>query len=235
MTIEDVAEAIMSSIADLTGSRRAQYAQTAREKNICGKVLSMCDLDELKSELEMTFGDWLLFKTWVMTKRTERAPPPPAPPPTPPTHSIDLSRNNSLRFSTKQLSPPRQQPQQQTKSPSKDMKQFSNESLSNIPEIRTSEYVESQQQQQQDVTSLLFGSEDATTSATRDDERPLIKSSDASSLVMFSDAQVQNNNEEEEEEDEEEEEGDEEEEDNEEGNLLDPNKRNYPLIIFFLI
>ena len=72
MTVEEVADAMMSSISEISTNKRLNYAQTIREKNVCGKVLSMCELDELKIELDMTFGDWLLFKTWLIMKRNEK-------------------------------------------------------------------------------------------------------------------------------------------------------------------
>lgn len=35
------------------------------QANINGRVLSQCNLDELKKEMEMNFGDWQLFRGMV--------------------------------------------------------------------------------------------------------------------------------------------------------------------------
>ncbi|XP_076021609.1 kinase D-interacting substrate of 220 kDa B [Genypterus blacodes] len=46
-----------------------QYANTVKKANINGRVLSQCNLDELKREMEMNFGDWQLFRGMVMEQR----------------------------------------------------------------------------------------------------------------------------------------------------------------------
>lgn len=38
------------------------------QANINGRVLSQCNLDELKKEMEMNFGDWQLFRSTVRLK-----------------------------------------------------------------------------------------------------------------------------------------------------------------------
>lgn len=35
------------------------------QANINGRVLSQCNLDDLKKEMEMNFGDWQLFRNTV--------------------------------------------------------------------------------------------------------------------------------------------------------------------------
>lgn len=35
------------------------------QANINGRVLSQCNIDELKKEMNMNFGDWQLFRTTV--------------------------------------------------------------------------------------------------------------------------------------------------------------------------
>jgi ankyrin repeat-rich membrane spanning protein len=35
------------------------------QANVNGRVLSQCNLDELKKEMEMNFGDWQLFRGMV--------------------------------------------------------------------------------------------------------------------------------------------------------------------------
>ncbi|XP_042356849.1 kinase D-interacting substrate of 220 kDa B isoform X1 [Plectropomus leopardus] len=46
-----------------------QYTSTIKKANINGRVLSQCNLDELKKEMEMNFGDWQLFRGAVMELR----------------------------------------------------------------------------------------------------------------------------------------------------------------------
>nr|XP_046268231.1 kinase D-interacting substrate of 220 kDa B isoform X2 [Scatophagus argus] len=46
-----------------------QYTSTIKKANINGRVLSQCNLDELKKEMEMNFGDWQLFRGTVMEQR----------------------------------------------------------------------------------------------------------------------------------------------------------------------
>ncbi|XP_036006557.1 kinase D-interacting substrate of 220 kDa B isoform X2 [Fundulus heteroclitus] len=46
-----------------------QYAAIITKANINGRVLTHCNLDELKREMEMNFGDWQLFRGMVMEQR----------------------------------------------------------------------------------------------------------------------------------------------------------------------
>ena len=68
MSVDDVID-ILSSIDGLNENYIEIYSQTIKEKNIIGKVLACCDLNELKDELHMTFGDWQLFKNWIKQQR----------------------------------------------------------------------------------------------------------------------------------------------------------------------
>ncbi|CAL8296033.1 unnamed protein product [Arctogadus glacialis] len=45
------------------------YSATIKKANVNGRVLSQCNLDELKKEMEMNFGDWQLFRGMVMELR----------------------------------------------------------------------------------------------------------------------------------------------------------------------
>ncbi|XP_053098300.1 kinase D-interacting substrate of 220 kDa B isoform X4 [Pangasianodon hypophthalmus] len=47
----------------------AQYTATIKKANVNGRVLSQCNLDELKKEMNMNFGDWQLFRGIVMDLR----------------------------------------------------------------------------------------------------------------------------------------------------------------------
>uniref|UniRef100_A0A4W6FGS4 Kinase D interacting substrate 220 n=1 Tax=Lates calcarifer TaxID=8187 RepID=A0A4W6FGS4_LATCA len=49
----------------MTGPQHPFYNRA----NINGRVLSQCNLDELKKEMEMNFGDWQLFRGMVMEQR----------------------------------------------------------------------------------------------------------------------------------------------------------------------
>lgn len=56
----------------LSHSLHAAISETTRRSlpcllqvNINGRVLSQCNLDELKKEMEMNFGDWQLFRAMV--------------------------------------------------------------------------------------------------------------------------------------------------------------------------
>ncbi|XP_067098892.1 kinase D-interacting substrate of 220 kDa B isoform X1 [Osmerus mordax] len=47
----------------------SQYTTTIKKANVNGRVLSQCNLDELKKEMDMNFGDWQLFRATVMELR----------------------------------------------------------------------------------------------------------------------------------------------------------------------
>lgn len=69
MTVVDVCDAVLNNVEYISDDFKDIYVNTIKEKNINGKVLMSCELDELKSELRMTFGDWQLFKEWLLNKR----------------------------------------------------------------------------------------------------------------------------------------------------------------------
>ncbi|XP_033967148.1 kinase D-interacting substrate of 220 kDa B-like isoform X2 [Pseudochaenichthys georgianus] len=65
-------DAVCERLRQLDGidpSMLPQYASTIKKANINGRVLSQCNLDELKKEMEMNFGDWQLFRGTVMELR----------------------------------------------------------------------------------------------------------------------------------------------------------------------
>ena len=41
-----------------------------KDHNVNGKVLAACDLNELRDAMQMAFGDWQLFKAWILAART---------------------------------------------------------------------------------------------------------------------------------------------------------------------
>lgn len=71
MTVNDVIEEIDGHIDFLNEDYKQIYKANLRENNINGKVLACCDLTELKSELQMTFGDWQLFRDWISRHRSK--------------------------------------------------------------------------------------------------------------------------------------------------------------------
>ncbi|KAK7097954.1 kinase D-interacting substrate of 220 kDa B-like [Littorina saxatilis] len=65
-------EGVCSLIALLKGVTpdvMGSYTQRVRENNIRGLVLQNCDLDELRTVLQMRFGDWQLFKAAILSLR----------------------------------------------------------------------------------------------------------------------------------------------------------------------
>ncbi|XP_068435979.1 kinase D-interacting substrate of 220 kDa B isoform X1 [Clinocottus analis] len=65
-------DAVCERLRHLDGidpSMLPQYTSTIKKANINGRVLSQCNLDELKKEMEMNFGDWQLFRGTVMELR----------------------------------------------------------------------------------------------------------------------------------------------------------------------
>ncbi|XP_062252982.1 kinase D-interacting substrate of 220 kDa B isoform X2 [Platichthys flesus] len=50
-----------------------QYTSIIKKANVNGRVLSQCNLDELKKEMEMNFGDWQLFRGMVMEQRHDES------------------------------------------------------------------------------------------------------------------------------------------------------------------
>ncbi|VDL95398.1 unnamed protein product [Schistocephalus solidus] len=68
MNVADVCE-LLAAIADLPVSSCAMYQSRLRQQNITGLVLSVCDLEKLRTEMQMNFGDWQLFRTLVLYLR----------------------------------------------------------------------------------------------------------------------------------------------------------------------
>ncbi|XP_034017620.1 kinase D-interacting substrate of 220 kDa B isoform X2 [Thalassophryne amazonica] len=68
MTTEAVCERVQH-IDGIDQSMLAQYAATIRMANVNGRVLSQCNIDELKKEMNMNFGDWQLFRATVLDMR----------------------------------------------------------------------------------------------------------------------------------------------------------------------
>ncbi|KAJ6654061.1 hypothetical protein lerEdw1_007487 [Lerista edwardsae] len=68
MTVDAVCEKL-KQIEGLDQSMLAQYSATIKKANINGRVLVQCNIDELKQEMNMNFGDWHLFRSAVLEMR----------------------------------------------------------------------------------------------------------------------------------------------------------------------
>uniref|UniRef100_G1RRZ7 Kinase D interacting substrate 220 n=1 Tax=Nomascus leucogenys TaxID=61853 RepID=G1RRZ7_NOMLE len=59
----------LKQIEGLDQSMLPQYCATIKKANINGRVLAQCNIDELKKEMNMNFGDWHLFRSTVLEMR----------------------------------------------------------------------------------------------------------------------------------------------------------------------
>ncbi|XP_010769696.1 kinase D-interacting substrate of 220 kDa-like [Notothenia coriiceps] len=64
MTTEGVCERV-HLIEGIDQSMMGNYSATIRKANVNGRVLTQCNIDELKKEMNMNFGDWQLFRASV--------------------------------------------------------------------------------------------------------------------------------------------------------------------------
>lgn len=69
MTVDVICEKLRQ-IEGLDQSMMPQYCTTIKKANINGRVLSQCNIDELKKEMAMNFGDWHLFRSMVLEMRS---------------------------------------------------------------------------------------------------------------------------------------------------------------------
>ncbi|XP_064151073.1 kinase D-interacting substrate of 220 kDa isoform X9 [Loxodonta africana] len=68
MNVDAVCEKLRQ-IEGLDQSVLPQYCATIKKANINGRVLAQCNIDELKKEMNMNFGDWHLFRSTVLEMR----------------------------------------------------------------------------------------------------------------------------------------------------------------------
>ncbi|XP_075413250.1 kinase D-interacting substrate of 220 kDa isoform X1 [Tenrec ecaudatus] len=68
MTVDAVCERL-KQIEGLDQSVLPQYCATIKKANINGRVLAQCNIDELKKEMNMNFGDWHLFRSTILEMR----------------------------------------------------------------------------------------------------------------------------------------------------------------------
>uniref|UniRef100_A0A8C5U0I7 Kinase D interacting substrate 220 n=1 Tax=Malurus cyaneus samueli TaxID=2593467 RepID=A0A8C5U0I7_9PASS len=65
-------EAVCEKLKQIDGldqSMLPQYSATIKKANINGRVLAQCNIDELKKEMNMNFGDWHLFRSMILEMR----------------------------------------------------------------------------------------------------------------------------------------------------------------------
>lgn len=70
LSVDDVC-ALLDRMVGLSPAMREKYAASLRDKNISGMVLLHCDLKELKPEMQMTFGDWEIFRALIQSMRDQ--------------------------------------------------------------------------------------------------------------------------------------------------------------------
>lgn len=59
----------LSQIDGITLTMVPSYQTIIRENHINGQVLCECDMLELRDVMEMNFGDWQLFRAWILRHR----------------------------------------------------------------------------------------------------------------------------------------------------------------------
>jgi len=70
---------LLKSIDQLNPSMLETYCATITSNNVTGRVLTHCQLDELRNVLNMNFGDWELFKLLLVALREEELAGGPSP------------------------------------------------------------------------------------------------------------------------------------------------------------
>ena len=64
---------LMRRLDGINAQQLPSYQNRLQEHNISGMVLLTCDLSELKPVMQMSFGDWELFRTLVQMLREKEA------------------------------------------------------------------------------------------------------------------------------------------------------------------
>ncbi|CAL4079845.1 unnamed protein product, partial [Meganyctiphanes norvegica] len=70
MDIDDLCE-ILAKVNGISESSLPAYKKSLMESNINGKVLMHCNLEDLKKVLNMSFGDWELFRMMTLSLREQ--------------------------------------------------------------------------------------------------------------------------------------------------------------------
>ncbi|XP_033742353.1 LOW QUALITY PROTEIN: kinase D-interacting substrate of 220 kDa B-like [Pecten maximus] len=68
LSVEEMCD-LVSKVKGINHSMLEQYQACIHDNNVCGLVLSTCDLGELGKVINMKFGDWQLFKSAVISMR----------------------------------------------------------------------------------------------------------------------------------------------------------------------
>uniref|UniRef100_A0A8D0H834 Kinase D-interacting substrate of 220 kDa n=1 Tax=Sphenodon punctatus TaxID=8508 RepID=A0A8D0H834_SPHPU len=68
LSVDAVCEKL-KQVEGLDQSMLPQYSATIKKANINGRVLAQCNVDELKKEMNMNFGDWHLFRSTILEMR----------------------------------------------------------------------------------------------------------------------------------------------------------------------
>lgn len=68
LSVEEIAD-LLRSQDKLNKKKIDMYIATIEDNNINGQVLLTCDLKELKETMNMSFGDWELFRILILTLR----------------------------------------------------------------------------------------------------------------------------------------------------------------------
>ena len=67
-SVEEVCQ-VLRTVDGMTSNRIDAYCDAVTSQNISGAVLSHCKIEELKTVLNMNFGDWELFQLVVLALR----------------------------------------------------------------------------------------------------------------------------------------------------------------------
>ncbi|XP_069130680.1 kinase D-interacting substrate of 220 kDa B-like isoform X1 [Argopecten irradians] len=68
LSVEEICD-LVSNVKGINHSMLETYQACIHDNNVCGLVLSTCDLGELGKVINMKFGDWQLFKSAVISMR----------------------------------------------------------------------------------------------------------------------------------------------------------------------
>ncbi|OWF35590.1 kinase D-interacting substrate of 220 kDa-like [Mizuhopecten yessoensis] len=68
LSVEEICD-FVSKVKGINHSMLEQYQACIHDNNVCGLVLSTCDLGELGKVITMKFGDWQLFKSAIISMR----------------------------------------------------------------------------------------------------------------------------------------------------------------------
>ncbi|KAF5290012.1 hypothetical protein FQR65_LT11678 [Abscondita terminalis] len=94
LTVDGISK-LLNKIEDLDATSLTKYKEVIKDNNINGKVLLHCDLNELKKLLQMSFGDWEMFRVLIVSLREYEM-----------THVTKQDETKSLRMAPSKPPPP---------------------------------------------------------------------------------------------------------------------------------